>query len=175
MSASAPRYAVTAAELRRAFDHAFAEAPSLATAPFEDFLAIRVGSDPYAVRLAEVSGVFVDRTVTRLPSPVPEFLGITGFRGTIVPVYDLRALLGYEAGKPRWLLLTAAATLALAFDAFDGYLRLSRGDSEIEVQSEHSRQHVRGIVRVAEVLRPVVHLAAVVEAIERREQQGVPR
>jgi len=34
---------------------------------------------------------------------VPELLGIMGFRGAMVPVYDLRALCGYAAGAaPRW-------------------------------------------------------------------------
>jgi len=54
-------------ELRRAFDASFARAPTTGETPHDDLLAIRIGSHPYAVRLADVSEVLVDREVTRLP------------------------------------------------------------------------------------------------------------
>jgi len=44
--------------------------------------------------MAEVSGLFADKKVTRLPSPVSELSGIAGLRGAVLPVYDLAMLLG---------------------------------------------------------------------------------
>lgn len=165
-----------AEELRRAFDGSFAEAARLKEAQLEDFLAIGVGTDPYAVRLAEVSTLLADRPVRRLPSPIPELLGIAGFRGAIVPVYDLRAVLGYSLGNvPRWLMIAAVAPVALAFDAFHGHFRFPRQACAPEVRFEPGQQHVREVLRAAGVVRPIVHLASVVEAIKRQTQAGVPQ
>jgi len=82
-------------ELRRAFDRSFSEAPVTRATELDDLLDIRVGLDPYAIHLDQVTGVFADKPVTPLPGSFPELLGIAGFRGAIVPVYDLRTLLGY--------------------------------------------------------------------------------
>ena len=115
----------TAAQLRRAFDQSFAEAARTETAALVDFLAIRQGADPHALRLADIAHVLPLSTITRFPSQLPELLGVIGFRGAIVPVYDLRMLLGYVRQEPaRWLVITAAWPLALAFDAFDGHVRV---------------------------------------------------
>lgn len=164
-----------AEELRQAFDRSFAEAVT-EEAPLEDFLAIGVGTDPYAIRLAEISALLADKPITRLPSPVPELLGIAGFRGAIVPVYDLRALLGYSvASPPRWVTIIAGTPVALAFDAFDGHLRLPRESRVPEGRVEPTRQHVREVLRAAGVVRPIVHLASVVETIKWQTQPGVPQ
>lgn len=158
-----------AAELRRAFDRAFAEAPAHVSTRVEDFLAIRVGPDPYAVRLAEISGLYADRRVTSLPSAVSELLGITGVRGAIVPVYDLRVLLGYPAGEEsRWLLVAAEKAVGLAFDTFDGHLRIPKATSAPEQPAQDTRPFIRGVLTMGHVSRPVVNVASLLEAIKRR-------
>ncbi len=173
MSSPGVRLGERAEELRRVFDRSFAESV-IEEAQQEDFLAIGVGNDPYVVRLNEIATLLADRPITRLPSPVPELLGIVGCRGAIVPVYDLRALLGYSAeGTPRWLMIAAAEPVALAFDTFDGHLRLPRETREPEGRVEPTRQHVREVVRAGGVVRPIVRLASVVETIKRKTQAGL--
>jgi hypothetical protein len=121
----------TAAQLRQAFDASFAEPLREATVPPEAFLAIRVDADPHALRLADVASLLPLDAVTPLPSPLPELLGVIGHRGAVLPVYDLRTLLGYPgAAAPRWCVVLAAAPLALAFDGFDGHLRVPRQHGE---------------------------------------------
>jgi purine-binding chemotaxis protein CheW len=111
-----------AASLRAAFDRGFAE-PAAVAGRAEGFLAIRAGEHSRAVRLAEVAAIHADRRIVPLPSPSPSLLGLAGFRGAILPVYDLCALLGTSSpAPPRWLIVAAAAAVAFAFDAFDGHL-----------------------------------------------------
>lgn len=165
-----------AADLRRAFDRSFAEAPAAEQASFEDFLAIRVGPDPYAVSLAEISGLYADRTVTRLPSPVSELLGITGFRGAIIAVYDLRALLGYSTGEaPSWLMVADETPIGLAFDAFEGHLRFPRETGVHAGPAEHTRPYICGVLSTGDAIRPVVHVAPILEAIKRLAQTVAPQ
>src|SRR4029079_4392633 len=95
-AAGDPRAAHPAAGLRAEFDRGFALAPSAGGADgLEGHLAIRVGGDSCAPRLADLLGVYVDRKIVPLPSSVPTLLGIASFRGVLIPVHDLRLLLGY--------------------------------------------------------------------------------
>jgi len=187
VSAPASR-AAGAAELRRAFDHAFAAAASSTSSSATlDYLAVAVAGDAYAVRTTDVSGLFADRAVVPLPSSPPELLGMAGFRGVLTPVYDLAALLGYPPagtgpnGGPRWLIGAAGPVpLALAFDRLDGYLRVSPeavsavGAAATE-QPAPRVQHVRGIVRAEGVVRPIVDLPSLVAALRQRVPAGAPR
>jgi chemotaxis signal transduction protein len=161
-------------ELRRAFDRSFSEAPIVRTAELDDLLDIRVGLDPYAIHLDQVTGVFADKPVTPLPGSFPELLGIAGFRSAIVPVYDLRILLGYACGgSQRWLILTAGQTrIALAFDQFEGHTRVARAAIAEEGGEETQRHHVRGVVRTATHVRPIIHLPSILEVIRKRAGQG---
>jgi len=113
----------TVARMRAEFDGGFALSPPVASDAQVEYLAIRVGGDPCALRLADLLGVYVDRKVVPLPSSVPSLLGIASFRGALVPVHDLRLLLGYlrtaPAGKVRRSTL-AGAPLTPALSSADG-------------------------------------------------------
>jgi chemotaxis signal transduction protein len=162
----------TAATLRRHFDEAFAAPASSVTEPLEDFLAICVGSDPYALRLSEIAGLHVGVKIVPVPSPVPQLLGIVGIRGMMVPIYDLAALLRYppEANSRWFVLARAPQPVGFAFGSFESHLQLSQAslaDSNGEDSSTSgSAQHIRGTVRAAGALRPIVHLASMLEMIE---------
>ena len=158
-------------ELQQAFDRSFALAPNTEADAdaVENLLAVRVGSRTYALRLAEVSGLFVDKKITWLPSPVSELLGIAGLRGTVLPVYDLGMLLGCpRAAAPRWLLVTAAQPVGLAFDGFDGYLRVRLEAIVPEVRAEARERHVREVVQAIDLVRPLVSMASVLASIKNR-------
>lgn len=161
-----------AAELRRAFDRSFAEPPARWSAVLDDLLAIGIGAEPFAVRLRDVSGLFADKTITALPSRVAELVGVAAFRGAVVPVYDLRPLLGYPVTEAsRWLLVVAAtaasSSVALAFDRFEGHLRVAPDMIAAEAPREHSG-HVREVVRYAGMARPIVDVPSIIDAIARR-------
>lgn len=164
-----------AAELRRAFDQSFADAPSGGNVPTEAFLAIGVGSDNYALRLADISGLHADKKVTPLPSDVPDLLGVASFRGVLVPVYDLRVLLGYAAGPPpRWLVLVMPQTpVALAFDRFDGHLRLPPDAIAQEEKLQDGRQHIAESLRTDGPVRSIVSVTSMIESIKKRTQSSV--
>jgi chemotaxis signal transduction protein len=168
-----------ASELRTAFDQSFAELPNEATVHVENFLAIRIGSDPFAMRLRDVAGLYADRAITSLPSPVSELVGIAGFRGGLVPVYDLRALLGYPTSEPtRWLVLVTTqlepsappTPVALAFDRFDGHLRVSP-DAITTGASDGRIAYVRELVSVEGGPRPIVDVGSLLDSITKRAQR----
>lgn len=157
--------ATSADDLARAFDADFTRPVAARAAAVEDVLAIRVGGDPYALVRNELAGLYADKPVTPLPGGAPWLLGISGFRGALVPVYDLRAVLGGPgaASPPRWLVTAAAAPLALAFDRFDAVLRVPR--EAIAARAVGAAGHAPRVVRAGGEARPVLDVPSIVAAI----------
>jgi len=169
MSVDEPHSMTRARELRHAFDRTFAEPLRADAVAQDDFLAITIGSDPYALRLSEVGGLYPSRRTTGLPGAASALRGLVGLRGALVPVYDLGALLGYsQAAPPRWLvtIVDGKVTVAVGFEQFDRHLRVAR-DTIAEAAPAGAAGR-RTLVREslhAEVVRPIIHLPSVLEAI----------
>jgi purine-binding chemotaxis protein CheW len=165
-----------AVSLRLAFDRSFAERPRPAAAPGEDFLAIGLGAVAHAIRLSEIDGFVADKPIVRVPSRADSLLGVAGFRGAIVPVYDLRTLLGYPTvDTPRWLVIASGAAVAFAFDAFDRHLRVLRDTILSREASDLSAQFVREVFRDGDLTRSIVHLPSVVDGIKQLALQISPQ
>ena len=114
--------------LRRDFDNGFALPPRERNGEALDLLALRVGADSYAVRVAEIKGVSATRGASNVPSLDAELEGLVGIRGVLVPLFGLASLLGCtERGQAsRWFLLVGEGEqLGLGFQALDGYLKCS--------------------------------------------------
>lgn len=163
--------------MRAEFDLTFA---SPAVPPVRDgarLLGIRVGGDPFALPLADVLGLHVDRKIVPVPSSAPTLLGIASFRGALAPVHDLRLILGYPARTPtRWLVLVAGATpLGLAFDAFDGQLAVPSGTEQRQPYgmppapaTARVSELTRGLVQAGDAIRPLIDVGAVLAAVGSR-------
>ncbi len=165
---------VTAAGLRRQFDQSFAAPPPSELAAVENLLAIGLAGRPHALWLADIAGLFKDRRVTPLPGPALDFIGVAALQGRLVPVYDLRRLLGYAStAGARWLaLVRGPEPLGLAFDSFEGQFAAPREASG--ALSSGRSQHVRQVVSGAEILRPVVDVASVVETVRGQAARREP-
>jgi len=174
MSEAAGRLARKAEALRLEFDRSFAAPVRIETVPMADFLAVRIGAEACALRLSEITGLYADKQITQMPGGDATLLGIAGFRGTILPVYSLRGLLGRAAGvaeTPRWLVVAAGAPVALGFEAFQGHLRIAR-DAILPQQSAERRGYARDYVRAQSLVRPIIDLPAVLAAIGLRTPES---
>jgi purine-binding chemotaxis protein CheW len=154
--------------LRSAFDLTFAAPPAAERPSTEAVLSVGLGRDTYGLRLSEVAGLFAHRSITRLPSSIPEFLGVAGLRGVIVPVFSLGALLAYPAEEsPRWLLLAGGQErIGLAFARLEGHFLSARtvatraeGDGELRPHVQAAAATVDGRVLA------LIDLPSVVRAI----------
>jgi chemotaxis signal transduction protein len=160
-----------AAELRRAFDASFASAPRDGRGDKVALLAIRVGSDPYALRVLEAAGLLQLKGVVPVPSRRTELLGVTGLRGAVVPVYSLSRLLGRgpEAEEPRWAVLCGAEDrVAVAFGSFEGHVEVAARELVSAAEGGAAREHVAHLANAGGALRPVLSLESILRAITRR-------
>jgi chemotaxis signal transduction protein len=152
-----------ATKLQLEFDRSFASPFRTDTTTEEHLLAVRLGGRSFAIRLSEITGLFRDKRITPVPGANAALLGIAGFRGSILPVYDLQSLIGQSRSKAcRWLVIAAAAPVALAFEAFEGQLRVP-----IEtIVPQQSHDFTRDHVQTPNLVRPIFHLPTVLDAIK---------
>jgi chemotaxis signal transduction protein len=158
----------SAAVLRRLFDASFAAPVQSRAERATHFLTIRVGGDPYALRLSEIAGLQPDLKVIPIPTPAVQLLGIAALRGMMAPIYDLAALLGYSrAPNPRWIVFARAPQpVGLAFEVFESHLQVS-DDSLAGAEDPASRRsHTQQTVRAAGIVRPLIHLASVMATLK---------
>jgi len=163
-----------AAQLRREFDASFAEPPGEHSVQLVDLLAIRLAGNPYALRLNELSGLSTRRPVTPVPTAVSGLLGIAGIRGMLVPVYDLRLIMGHPATETAlWLgLVGSEAPIGLAFDGFEGHLRVPR-EAITRTATRSTTSLANEVLHTSDPVRLLVHLPSVLAAIRARAHQGV--
>lgn len=60
----------------------------------DEFLTFGLGSEQYAIDILRVREIRAHMPVTRIANSAPAMKGIFDLRGSIVPVFDMRALLG---------------------------------------------------------------------------------
>lgn len=161
----------SAAALRRAFDESFASPPASRQERLEGVLAIRIGADPYAIRVSEVSGLMSDPRIVAVPSPMPQLLGIIGRRGVIAPVYDLAGMLNYpSAANARWMVLVGVTrSVGFAFETFEAHLQVpaaSPGSVDESAGTGHApRRDMQGMIRAAGALRPVIDMTSLMRRL----------
>jgi purine-binding chemotaxis protein CheW len=158
-----------AAELREAFDRAFAAPPAGAAPETVGLLLVWVGAAPYALRVSDLSGLVRRRKVAPLPGGRVELLGVAGIRGSLVSVYGLAALLGHATAplETPWLALSASPDpVALAFEELEGFLRVEAAELFGANTAGLARNHVREVVRVGKTTRGVIDARGAVLALK---------
>ncbi len=159
--------------LRRDFDASFAEPPTAhARDSAEDFLAVRIGGDAYALRLVQVRGLVAVRRITRVPSPSAELLGLAGVRGMVAPVYSLPALLGYpESTTLSWMVLAGASEwIGLAFERFDAQVRARPDELASDAAEGRGRPWLREVVWSGSSVMTVVDIPGLIDEIVHRNR-----
>jgi purine-binding chemotaxis protein CheW len=164
-----------ALELREAFDRAFADPPPAPGAGSEAMLAVRVGGQPYAIRLAEIGGLATDRPIVPVPSAIPELRGVAGIKGALVPVYSLAACLGCEQAEPRWLVLCRGEEpLAFALGELEGTLQVASADLVAPEAGAGASRHVSQVLRSTAGFRGVLDLRSLATWITERVGAAAP-
>jgi chemotaxis signal transduction protein len=158
-----------AAQLRQEFDRSFAAKPLMAAQEVEALLAIQVAGDAYAIRLSEITGIITGRKLVAVPATAPHFVGVSGIRGGIVPVFSLASLLGRGHHAPdslRWLVLCGTdEPIALGFSAFAGYLRVPKSALHSDEKLQSAHKYVDAVLTSETGLRAVLSLSLVVANI----------
>jgi chemotaxis signal transduction protein len=165
------------ATLRGSFDQAFAEPMDTAAPVLTDMLLIRLGGQLHALRLNDAMHLHPLTSVTSVRGPLPELLGVEGFRGDVLPVYDLRLIMGTPASTPaQWCVVARHLPVALAFDGCERHLRCPADTLAVNADNSAAIQrHLDGWLRTPHGTWPIVDVAAVLRWIQGATRTGSAR
>ena len=166
----------SAAELGRIFDESFVREAVSSYARYERFLLIRAGEEPFAVRTLDIAELLAGRRVIRVPSRMPETLGILAVRGVVIPVFELARLLGRSASGRRqsWVMvINRESPIALAFDKFDGQVEVPQS-AVYDDDRPDPQTYVQQIVKIGAAVRAIVDVGSMVRAISKRGESEEP-
>lgn len=161
-------------ETRRRFDHSFSLPHPPLDNDVEDFLAIRVGGHPYALRATELVRVEPIGRTSVLPGSNSWLVGLAAVRGKLIPVYSLDLILSYQrpAADYKWIAIGREELLGFAFDSVDGYLRTQRVRIVNASTANQDRAHCRQAFDHDGKLRLIANLPSILTAI--REKTSAP-
>src|SRR5690606_8463652 len=129
------------------------------------------GGESYALDLADIAGLHLDRRIAPVSGSVPEWLGMAGIRGTLVSVYSLAMLMGHDrpsAAQTRWLALCGTnRSIGLAFEAFEHHFSLDPGRITPAASGERNAGHVSAIADTGEEKRLIIHVGAILTTVSR--------
>ncbi|HTD02583.1 chemotaxis protein CheW [Undibacterium sp.] len=161
-------------DLREEFDLAFSLEPIGNGGEAENFLVLKIAGDAYALSVSQISGLYAGRGITLLPSPLPELIGLAGFRAQVTPVYDLAALLGYPpATTSKWIIvLRHESPVAVAFEEFHSHLSIApeRITASGFARPQHSNiaSHLRDAIRAGGAIFPIIDVQSILNDIQQR-------
>jgi purine-binding chemotaxis protein CheW len=150
--------------MRREFDGTFALPAVTAADPGELLLGVGVAGAPFALRLEGLVAIADHARVTKLRTGRGGALGVSNFRGAIVPVFDLAWFLERQEPAPAAYLAIADRSdpIAFAFHTLDGCWRAA---------PEHRRAAVESVDWIVETVqlgrqaRPVIAPSVLARAI----------
>lgn len=117
------------------------------------YLSFRLADELYAVSILYIKEIIKPSLFTELPRTAAVILGIISLRGTIVPVVDLRVLLGLDdkvqTRKSRILIVSVEADdqIGLLVDEVKSVIRLRDEDLEPPpaVFGRAEAEHIKGV------------------------------
>ncbi|MBV8123739.1 MAG: hypothetical protein JOY60_12275 [Burkholderiaceae bacterium] len=152
---------------RQSFDLGFSEPRAELRAGSADYLAVQVGGRDFALCLKQIAALHPWRGVVSCPSECEPLLGLGDIANVVMPVYALPRLMGLaDAASPGWLVVMQAAPCALAFDAFQQFLRLGP-EARIHARDPaEGPRHAFEMLQVGVSHRPLIDLSSVLDSIQ---------
>jgi len=121
--------------------------------PAQELIAFRIGQQEFCVEVMSVREIRGWTPVTPVPK-APSFVrGVVNLRGTLLPIVDLAARLGYPAAEPtaRHVIMVAQVgrqTIGLLVDGVSDIFTIKEDEIQPtpDVASELARTFVRGLI-----------------------------
>ena len=164
------------ADARREFDSSFTVPAVISRKHVHLVVRIRVSDRIFAVKRDELTGISKLKQVLPIPSSASALLGITTVRGTLVPVFDLAAMLGLTSSREQaaWTLLINRATpVGLAFDDFEGQSEVFSGNF-FDGDPPQAGSYFHQIAETDAGKLPVLDIAGLLESIRKNAGQSTP-
>jgi chemotaxis signal transduction protein len=141
------------------------------------FLVFRADKQEMLIAVDDVREIIMPPPISFLPRSPTEIEGVIALRGEIMPVINLRRMLGFDraglSSSTRCLVASPnQQSFALIVDELTEFVWLLDEEIDSVAQDYLSDEFkiVRAISKNANVVRPIVDINLVVQAVFRREQ-----
>ena len=130
-----------------------------------------VGGECFAVDLRHVREVFELDSVTPVPGMPASLLGVANLRGTIIPLADLREMLGVSlATSPRYVIVVRHEALQVGL-LIDGVpeIRTIYDEDQLGMADSHAvsaHRFLSGLIRVDNRVSGMLQIGSLLAAIE---------
>ena len=135
-----------------------------------------IDDDYYAIDLRHIREVFPIESITPIPGMPPVVIGMTNVRGSVVPIVDLRLLLGLPPGElPPFavVLRHEAYELAILVDRSPEIISVTPDRFEMSLQSsqdsEAVRQIINGSLKINDAVTRILDVARLVLFLDSKE------
>lgn len=143
------------------------------SAPYR-FCLFTLGEESFAVDLSQVSEVFRLELITPMPGMPSMLVGVANLRGTIVPLADLRPLLGVPGSlAPRYAVIVRHGTqqIGIVVDAVPeiGTIEADDMDDLLEGLPDEMARHrpfLSGLLRISGRVRGLVEASRLMAVVE---------
>ena len=146
---------------------------AIETSARREFLTFTLGPEQYAIDILCVREIRALTPVTRIANAAPSMKGIFDLRGTIVPVFDMRILLGLSearAGEPVVIILDLDGRAAgLVVDAVSQVVALTDQDVKPLPSAGHdlaAAAYIRGVSSLQDGMLVVLEIGRLMEGID---------
>lgn len=139
----------------------------------EELVAFRVGDQDYCMDIRAVREIRGWTPATALPHSPDYVRGVINLRGTVLPIVDLSARLGYQSAEAsaRHVIIvvqTRSQIVGLLVDAVSDILTVTRDllQPTPDVASELAKQFVRGVIAMQGRMIRYIELDRILPAVE---------
>lgn len=136
----------------------------------QEYLSFRLSDELFAVSILFIKEIIKPKVFTDVPRTAPVILGVLSLRGTIVPVVDLRLLIGLDelpqTRRSRILIVNAGDELVgLLVDEVRHVIRLGEHDIEPPppVFDRTETEHMLGVGRFDGEMFTLIDLLSIVD------------
>ena len=154
--------------LRSEFDESFAHPARAPDGASIGLLEVTVAGQAFLIRVSEVSAVYADKAISALPGAAPDLLGVAGFRGSVVAIFDLGLLLGlHGASSHRWVIQARNEHIGFALESFIGHAQVPAGTLHA-TREPGATDTGQEVAQIRGVSHPLIELSSVVDRVKRR-------
>jgi purine-binding chemotaxis protein CheW len=158
--------------------HAQAHTPAETELDSRQYITFAVESDEYGIDIISVREIKAWTPATTLPNSPTFMRGVINLRGSIVPIYDLRALFGKgttETSKNHVVIIVAAESrvLGILVDAVSDIVSLQNSQIQAPPSTRDQGKHyVEGLTQVGERMIMLLDPKTLIK-LEQLDEQGM--
>lgn len=135
------------------------------------FCVFMLGEESFAVELSQVREVFTLESITPVPDMPSVLVGVANFHGTIVPLADLRPVLGIPGSTaPRYAVIVrcGAQQIGIVVDKVPEIETIEGNDTLDELPGEMARQRpfLSGLLRLGSRVNGLVEVSRLVAMVD---------